>query len=156
LVGGGQQKGLRAGTENLSGIAGFGAAARVVLTNDDECARVAALRDSFEHALKDAVPEVVILGANASRLPNTSNVALPGLPAENIVIALDLDGVMVSSGSSCSSGKIAASHVLAAMGKGDLSSIRISFGWNSSREDTDAVVASLVKLWQRARPRAAA
>ncbi|HEX4104591.1 MAG TPA: cysteine desulfurase family protein [Rhizomicrobium sp.] len=156
MVGGGQQKGLRAGTENLSGIAGFGAAAKAVLANDDECTRVATLRGDFERALKRALPEAMILGEDAPRLPNTSNVALPGLSAENIVIALDLDGVMVSSGSSCSSGKIAASHVLAAMGKGDLSSIRVSFGWNSSREDADAVVASLVKLWQRARPRAAA
>jgi cysteine desulfurase len=156
LVGGGQQKGLRAGTENLSGIAGFGAAAKAVLSNDGERARLAALRDGFEHALKDALPDAVILGANAPRLANTSNVALPGLVAENMVIALDLDGVMVSSGSSCSSGKIAASHVLAAMGMTDLSSIRISFGWNSNQDDADAVVASLVKLWQRARPRAAA
>ncbi|HEY4124235.1 MAG TPA: cysteine desulfurase family protein, partial [Rhizomicrobium sp.] len=156
LVGGGQQKGLRAGTENLSGIAGFGAAAKAILANDDERIHVVALRDEFECALKQALPEAMILGENAPRLCNTSNVALPGLPAENMVIALDLDGVMVSSGSSCSSGKIAASHVLAAMGKGDLSSIRISFGWNSSKEDADAVVASLIKLWQRARPRAAA
>jgi cysteine desulfurase len=156
LVGGGQQKGLRAGTENLSGIAGFGAAAKAVLSNDEERARLATLRDGFEHALKDALPDAVILGANAPRLPNTSNVALPGLAAENTVIALDLDGVMVSSGSSCSSGKIAASHVLAAMGVNDLSSIRVSFGWNSNSDDADAVVSSLVKLWQRARPRAAA
>jgi cysteine desulfurase len=156
LVGGGQQKGLRAGTENLSGIAGFGAAAKAALSNDEERVRLATLRDGFEHALKEAVPDAVILGANAPRLANTSNVALPGLAAENMVIALDLDGVMVSSGSSCSSGKIAASHVLAAMGKGDLSSIRVSFGWNSSQDDADAVMASLVKLWQRARPRAAA
>jgi cysteine desulfurase len=156
LVGGGQQKGLRAGTENLSGIAGFGAAAKAALSNDEERMRLATLRDGFEHALKEVVPDAVILGANAPRLANTSNVALPGLAAENIVIALDLDGVMVSSGSSCSSGKIAASHVLAAMGMNDLSSIRVSFGWNSSQDDVDAVVASLVKLRQRARPRAAA
>jgi cysteine desulfurase len=156
LVGGGQQKGLRAGTENLSGIAGFGAVAKAVLSNDEERMWLATLRDGFEHALKEAVPDAVILGANAPRLANTSNVALPGLAAENMVIALDLDGVMVSSGSSCSSGKIAASHVLVAMGKGDLSSIRVSFGWNSRSEDADAVMASLVKLWQRARPRAAA
>jgi len=156
LVGGGQQKGLRAGTENLSGIAGFGAAAKAALSNDEERTRLATLRDSFEHTLKVTLPEAVILGANAPRLCNTSNIVLPGLAAENMVIALDLDGVMVSSGSSCSSGKIAASHVLAAMGKGDLSSIRVSFGWNSSQDDADAVVASLVKLWQRARPRAAA
>ena len=156
LVGGGQQKGLRAGTENLSGIAGLGAAAKAVLANDEECAHLAALRGHFERALKEAVPEAVIFGANAPRLPNTSNVALPGLAAENMVIALDLDGMMVSSGSSCSSGKIAASHVLAAMGVSDLSSVRISFGWNSLPDDANAVVASLVKLWQRARPRVAA
>jgi cysteine desulfurase len=156
LVGGGQQKGLRAGTENLSGIAGFGAAAKALLSNDEERTQLTALRDGFERALKEAVPDAVILGANAPRLANTSNVALPGLAAENMVIALDLDGVMVSSGSSCSSGKIAASHVLAAMGMNDLSSIRVSFGWNSNQEDADAVVTSLVKLWQRARPRVAA
>ncbi len=156
LVGGGQQRGLRAGTENLSGIAGFGAAAEAVLVDKSEPGRVAALRDDFEHALKEALPQAMILGAGAKRLPNTSNVALPGLAAENMVIALDLDGVMVSSGSSCSSGKIAASHVLAAMGKGDLSSVRVSFGWNSAKEDADAVVASLVKLWRRTRARAAA
>ena len=156
FVGGGQQKGLRAGTENLSGIAGFGAVAKAVLSNDEECGALTTLRDHFERTLKDTVPNAVIFGANAPRLPNTSNVALPGLAAENVVIALDLDGVMVSSGSSCSSGKIAASHVLAAMGVTDLSSIRVSFGWNSTREDADAAVASLVKLWQRARPRVAA
>jgi cysteine desulfurase len=157
LVGGGQQKGLRAGTENLSGIAGFGAAATAVLSDDDERRHMAVLRDGFEQALKQALPEAVILGANAPRLSNTSNVALPGIAAENVVIALDLDGVMVSSGSSCSSGKISPSHVLTAMGASDLSSIRVSFGWNSSKDDADAVVVSLVKLWQRARmPRAAA
>jgi cysteine desulfurase len=156
LVGGGQQKGLRAGTENISGIAGFGAVAKTALSNEEECVRVGAIRDAFEHALKSALPDAVILGANAPRLPNTSNVGLPGLSAENVVIALDLDGVMVSSGSSCSSGKIATSHVLVAMGMNDLSSIRVSFGWNSKPEDADAVVASLIKIWQRARPRAAA
>ncbi|HKD48098.1 MAG TPA: cysteine desulfurase family protein [Rhizomicrobium sp.] len=157
LLGGGQQKGLRAGTENLAGIAGFGAAAKAVLSNDEERSRVTVLRDGFERALKDMLPQSVVMGEAVPRLPNTSNVALPGLSAENMVIALDLDGVMVSSGSSCSSGKIAASHVLAAMGVADeYSSIRVSFGWNSTKSDADAVVTSLVKLWQRAHPRAAA
>lgn len=151
LVGGGQQKGLRAGTENLSGIAGFGAAAKAVLADKSEPIRVAALRDAFERALKEALPQAAILGAAADRLGNTSNIALPGLSAENMVIALDLDGVMVSSGSSCSSGKISPSHVLMAMGLSEISSIRVSFGWNSSPSDVDAVMASLVKLWQRAR-----
>ena len=159
LTGGGQQKGLRAGTENLSGIAGFGAAAKAVHPDQDERARVTSVRNHFEACLKAAWPDARIFGAEAPRLGNTSNIALPGLASENIVIALDLDGVMVSSGSSCSSGKIAPSHVLTAMQVADDlagASIRVSFGWNSTNEDADAVVASLLKLRQRARARAAA
>jgi cysteine desulfurase len=156
LTGGGQQKGLRAGTENLSGIAGFGAAAKAVLADSQEPLCLSVLRDGFERALREALPQVVIVSEGAPRLPNTSNIALPGLGADSVLIALDLDGVMVSSGSSCSSGKIASSHVLAAMGLGELSSIRVSFGWNSQKSDADTVVAALVKFWQRARPRAAA
>jgi cysteine desulfurase len=159
LVGGGQQKGLRAGTENLSGIAGFGAAARAVQADDVERARVTALRDRFESELQKALPQVVIFGAGAPRLGNTANIGLPGLAAENMVIALDLDGVQVSSGSSCSSGKIAPSHVLAAMGVAEElagASVRVSFGWNSTQDDPDAAVAALVRLAARARARAAA
>jgi cysteine desulfurase len=158
-TGGGQQKGLRAGTENLSGIAGFGAAVKAVLADADEHARTGSVRDHFEARLKAAIPEATIFGAHAQRLANTSNVALPGLASENIVIALDLDGVMVSSGSSCSSGKIAPSHVLSAMGVAAAlagASIRVSFGWDSANADADAVIASLLKLRQRVRTRAAA
>jgi cysteine desulfurase len=159
LTGGGQQKGLRAGTENLSGIAGFGAAADAVLADAGERARVRAVRDHFETALKRSLPEAVVFGSNAPRLGNTSNVAVPGLAAENLVIALDLDGVMVSSGSSCSSGKTAPSHVLSAMGTSPeraRHAIRVSFGWNSVIEDADAVIASLLKLRRRVRAPAAA
>jgi cysteine desulfurase len=158
LVGGGQQKGLRAGTENLSGIAGFGAAAKAVANDGEERGRIKAVRDHFEKSLKAAIPNAVIFGENVSRLPSTSNVALPGLSGENIVIALDLDGVLVSSGSSCSSGKITPSHVLSAMGVDTAlagASLRVSFGWNSTLEDADAVVASLVRLNNRALQRAA-
>ncbi len=156
LVGGGQQKGLRAGTENLSGIAGFGAAAKAVQADGEESLRISVLRDDFEQMLKNALPEAIILGEHAPRLANTCNIALPGLSAENIVIALDLDGVMVSTGASCSSGKISQSHVLAAMGVNDLTSTRVSFGWDSQKSDAEAVVASLVKFRQRAHSRAAA
>jgi len=159
ITGGGQQKGLRAGTENLSGIAGFGAAVKAVLADKDERSRVEAIRDHFELVLKQLLPDAVIFGVRAPRLANTANVALPGMAAENIVIALDLDGVMVSSGSSCSSGKITPSHVLAAMGVEDAlagAAIRVSFGWNSTVEDADAVVASLTKLMARVRARKAA
>jgi cysteine desulfurase len=158
LVGGGQQKGLRAGTENLSGIAGFGAAAKAALNDNAERVHVAAIRDHFEKSLKAAIPGAVIFGTNAPRLPNTSNVGLPGLTGANILMSLDLDGVLVSSGSSCSSGKITPSHVLSAMGVDTAlagASVRVSFGWNSVQEDADAVVASLIRLNNRAQQRAA-
>ena len=158
IQGGGQQKGLRAGTENLSGIAGFGAAAKAVLNDGEERARIAAIRDGFEKAVKAAIPGTVVFGENAPRLCNTSNLAIPGLSGENIVIALDLDGVLVSSGSSCSSGKITPSHVLSAMGVDENlagASLRVSFGWNSSAEDAQAVVAALLRLSSRAKMRAA-
>jgi cysteine desulfurase len=156
LLGGGQQKGLRAGTENLSGIAGFGAVAKEVMADGAERARVAAIRDYFEKALKAAIPATLVFGEKAPRLSSTSNVALPGLSGENIVIALDLDGVLVSSGSSCSSGQIMPSHVLSAMGVDEAlagASLRVSFGWNSCLENADAVVASLKRLNSRVKAR---
>jgi cysteine desulfurase len=159
MLGGGQQKGLRAGTENLSGIAGFGAAADAVLGDGGERARLAALRDEFESRLKAAIPDAVVFGAGAERLCNTSNVAVPGLAGENIVMALDLDGVVVNTGSSCSSGKIAPSHVLSAMGVADAlagSSLRVSFGWNSDATNGAAVIQSLIHLRARAAKRVAA
>jgi cysteine desulfurase len=159
LLGGGQQKGLRAGTENLSGIAGFGAAARSLRDAQGERARIKHVRDRFERELKHAIPEASIFAAKASRLAGTSAIALPGVASDTTLIALDLDGVLASSGSSCSSGKIAPSHVLAAMGVDEglaNCALRFSFGWSSTPADADAAVASLVKLWQRARAARAA
>ncbi|HEX4636022.1 MAG TPA: cysteine desulfurase family protein [Rhizomicrobium sp.] len=153
LVGGGQQKGLRAGSENLSGIAGFGAAAHALADGEGERARIAHLRDHFETALKQAVPESVIFGVKQARLCSTSCFAVPGLAAETALIGLDLDGVWMSSGSTCSSGKVAVSHVLAAMGVDErlaACALRASFGWSSTMEDVTAAVASLVKLRERA------
>jgi cysteine desulfurase len=159
LVGGGQQKGLRAGSENLSGIAGFGAAARSLHDAAGERARIAHLRDHFEAALKQALPDAVIFGAGQPRLCSTSCFALPGLTAETALIGLDLDGVMMSSGATCSSGKVAVSHVLTAMGVDEALAacgLRASFGWSSTMEDVNAAVASLVKLRERAHsPKAA-
>jgi cysteine desulfurase len=152
LVGGGQQKGLRAGTENLSGIAGFGAAARALADGEGERTRIAHLRDHFEAALKQAVPEAVIFGVSSQRLCSTSCFAIPGLSAETALIGLDLDGVMMSSGSTCSSGKVSVSHVLAAMGVNQAlaaCALRASFGWSSSMEGVTAAIASLVKLRER-------
>jgi cysteine desulfurase len=159
LVGGGQQKGLRAGSENLSGIAGFGAAAHAVADGEGEHARIAHLRDHFEAGLKQAIPETVIFGAEKARLCSTSCFAIPGLAAETALIGLDLDGVMMSSGSTCSSGKVSVSHVLAAMGveeKLAACALRASFGWSSTMEDVNAALQSLIKLRGRARAKVAA
>jgi cysteine desulfurase len=153
ILGGGQERGQRAGTENVAGIAGFGAAASVM----DQL--TPALRDRFESGLKAIAPDAVVFGANAQRLPNTSNFALPDVAAETAVMALDLDGVMVSSGSACSSGRVRPSHVLRAMGVSDSlagCALRISFGWNSADADVDAALSSISNLLSRARSRAAA
>ncbi|MBV9550954.1 MAG: cysteine desulfurase [Alphaproteobacteria bacterium] len=152
MVGGGQQGGLRAGTENLSGIAGFAAAARALRDGEGELARIRHLRDRFETQLLQAVPQAVVFGAAVPRLAGTSNFALPGLSSETALIALDLDGVMLSAGSSCSSGKVSVSHVLAATGvPHDLAScaLRLSLGWNSETADIEAAIVALTKLWQR-------
>ena len=153
LTGGGQQKGLRAGSENLSGIAGFGAAAHALADGEGERARIVHLRDHFELALKQAVPDSVVFGVKQERLCSTSCFAIPGLRAETALIGLDLDGVQLSSGSTCSSGKVAVSHVLAAMGVEEglaACALRASFGWSSTMEDVYAAIASLVKLRERA------
>lgn len=159
LVGGGHQRGLRAGSENLSGIAGFGAAAHAIRNAEGERARIAHLRDHFEAALKAAIPGTVIFGEQSPRMCSTSGFAIPGLTAETALIGLDLDGVMMSSGSTCSSGKVAVSHVLTAMGIEEslaARALRASFGWSSTMDDVHAGVRSLVKLYERARAREAA
>ena len=153
ILGGGQERGLRAGTENVSGIAGFGAVAAVAHDASGT------LRDGFERELRRLLPDAVIFGADARRLGNTSNFALPGIASETALMALDLDGVMVSSGAACSSGKVKPSHVLKAMGVADdlaRSALRVSFGWNSTAADVDAAIASLAKLAARMRAREAA
>lgn len=152
LVGGGHQRGLRAGSENLSGIAGFGAAAQSLRDAGGERARIAHLRDHFETALKAAIPGTVIFGEKAPRLCSTSGFAIPGLQSTTALMALDLDGVAMSSGSTCSSGKVSVSPVLAAMGVDENlagCALRASFGWSSTMEDVTAAIQSLVKLHER-------
>jgi cysteine desulfurase len=146
--GGGQERGRRAGTENLPGIAGFAAAAAASASAEGIAIydRVRALRDELEASIGAVAPDAVVLGAAAPRLPNTSAIAMPGIAAETQVIALDLDGVMVSAGAACSSGKVGPSHVLAAMGIGSVlagSTIRVSLGWSS----TEADIAHFLRAW---------
>jgi cysteine desulfurase len=158
ILGGGQERGRRAGTENLSGIAGFGAACEIAARDLSVAKGIAALRDRFEDGLKRIAPDVEIFGARSIRLANTSNFALPGVPAETALMALDLDGVMLSSGAACSSGKVKSSHVLAAMGVEESLSrcaLRASLGWNSTEADVDTALSSISRLLTRIRARAA-
>ncbi len=139
LRGGGQERGARAGTENVAAIAGFGAAARVAGAEAaQESARLAALRDSLVQRVRERAPDAVIFGAAAPRLCNTLCFSVPGVAAATLVIALDLAGVAVSAGSACSSGKLTRSHVLDAMGIEPglaAGAIRLSLGWASNEKD---------------------
>lgn len=141
LAGGGQERGRRAGSENVPSAAAFGAAAVSARRDlDTEIPRIAALRDRLESALRCEFPELVLLVGDVERLPNTSCIALPGVPSETLVIALDLAGVALSAGAACSSGKVAPSHVLGAMGVPERiarSAVRMSLGWSSGEEDVD-------------------
>jgi len=157
IHGGGQERSRRAGTENVVGIAGFGGAAKAV--GDDDVSRLEMLRNVFESGLRNCFPAAIVFGQNSQRTANTSNFALPGIAAETALIALDLDGVMVSSGAACSSGKVKPSHVLKAMGVSDdlaRFALRMSLGWDSSGFDVDATLASLEKLGTRISARKAA
>jgi cysteine desulfurase len=148
LRGGGQERGARAGTENVAGIAGFGAAvASAVATMAADSERMGSLRDRLEAGF--ARGPTVVFGRTAERLPNTSLFAAPGLRAETALINLDLEGFAVSSGSACSSGKVAASHVLAAMGiPANLSSgaIRLSLGPATCENEIDLFLEAWMKL----------
>jgi cysteine desulfurase len=154
LRGGGQEKGMRAGTENLSGIAGFGAAAAAARQGLSGMTSVAALRDRLQAGLLAACPDAPVHGRAADRLPNTLCIGMPGVPAETQVMALDLAGVAVSAGSACSSGKVTPSHVLTAMGLPEPAAreaVRFSLGWASTAADVDRAVAAWSSLWQRKR-----
>ena len=149
IRGGGQERGTRAGTENVAGIAGFGAAAEATrLGLAAEAARMEALRGTLEAGIQAVAPKAVIFGAEVPRLPNTTLFSVPGMKAETAVIAFDLEGVAVSSGAACSSGKVAPSHVLAAMGVDSALSrgaIRVSLGCST----TDGDVGTILKAWEK-------
>jgi cysteine desulfurase len=149
IRGGGQERGFRAGTENVAAIAGFGAAAEAALAGlASESARMAALRDRMETDIRSVTPDVVVFGEGAPRLGNTSLLAVPGTKAETALIAFDLNGIALSSGSACSSGKVQPSHVLAAMGLEPSlarAALRISLGWETSEADLDR----LLNAWKK-------
>jgi cysteine desulfurase len=140
LRGGGQESSRRAGTENVAGIAGFGAAAAAAVAGlPTESERLQKLRERLEDGLR-RTPDVIVFADSAFRLPNTSLFTVPGLRAETAVIGFDLAGIAVSSGSACSSGKVQPSHVLEAMGFGPeiaQGAVRLSMGWSTSDADVD-------------------
>ena len=155
--GGGQERGLRAGTENVAGIAGFGAAAAA--SNPATYATIARLRDDLERRLLAIAPDATVFGAGQVRLANTTCIRMPGVAAETQVMALDLTGLAVSAGSACSTGKVRPSHVLTAMGHDEATArqtIRISLGWTTTMDEIDRLVAAWHALYGRTRARSAA
>ncbi len=152
MVGGGHERRRRGGTENLTGIAGFGAAADDAGGDIADQPRLAALRDRIEAGARALAPGVRAFGADAPRLANTSCLSMPGVASEIQVMAFDLAGVAISAGAACSSGKVAASHVLRAMGVDEAeaaSAIRLSLGWRSETSDVDAFMQAWSELFAR-------
>jgi cysteine desulfurase len=155
MRGGGQERGCRAGTESVATIAAFGAAARACMAElDGEPTRLTKLRDHLTAAVRAVAEDAVVFAETVPRLPNTVCFAIPGVEAATLMIALDLAGVAVSSGSACSSGKIAPSHVLAAMGvRPELArgAIRLSLGWASTETDAERFAAAFGSVMARMR-----
>ena len=152
LRGGGQERRLRSGTENVAGIAGFGAVCREVEAYRPALDQARDLRDRVEAELARLGDAPLIVAANAARAGHVTTVALPGVPAETQVMAMDLEGVAVSAGAACSSGKVKASHVLRAMGFEDEiagCAIRVSFGWASTEADADRFLEAYGRMTRR-------
>lgn len=156
ITGGGQELGRRSGTENVAGLAGLGVAADCALAGLADAPQLARMRDQLEAGVQNLWDGVQVLSQSAERLPNTSCLLLPGLKGETQVMHMDLNGVEVSSGSACSSGKVKQSHVLTAMGVADDlagNSMRVSLGYGSQERDVDAFLTAYASLAERARDR---
>ena len=159
LRGGGQERGRRAGTEDVAALAGFGVAAELAREGLGDTASLTRLRDDLERRVLDLAPGVNIFGAEALRVANTSCFTMPGVASETQVMALDLAGVAVSAGAACSSGKVQPSHVLRAMGASEAEAggaIRVSLGWRTSAADIDRFVEAWGGLFARTRSAMAA
>lgn len=153
IHGGGQEKGHRSGTENTLSIIGFGAAAAVAAQNlEAETARLVALRARLEEGMRANAPDVIIHGEDVRRVGNTTFFTLPGLKAETGQIAFDIEGIALSAGSACSSGKVGESHVLTAMGRDPkLGALRISLGHATDEADIERALAAFTKIAGRRR-----
>ncbi|MBF0446454.1 MAG: aminotransferase class V-fold PLP-dependent enzyme, partial [Magnetococcales bacterium] len=146
LLGGSQERGRRAGTENLPGIVGFGAAADLLLNGQKDYRELLlGLRNQLEEKLSKLLPDLIIFGKNSERLINTTAVGVAGLDGETLVMHMDMAGFAISAGSACGSGRIKASHVLTAMGYDGAigqSAVRISLGWDNTASDIDKFVST--------------
>lgn len=155
LHGGGQQSGVRPGTENVPGIVGFGRAAELAVDElDASAAHTRTLRDTFERRVVEAVPDARVNGKDATRASHVSNVAIPGTDSEAMLMHLDLAGICCSAGSACSTGATEPSHVLTALGvpaELAVASLRFSFAHHNSPDDVDAVIAALPKVVAKVR-----
>jgi cysteine desulfurase len=155
VTGGKHERNRRAGTENVPAVAGLGVASRQAMAKmASEAARVGALRDRLEDGILRQVPGTTVNGARGTRIPNTTNISFDHVEAESLLIALDLEGVAVSTGSACSSGTLEPSHVLRAMGfpaHRTQNSLRFSLGLFSTGEEVDRVVALLPGLVEKLR-----
>ncbi len=155
VTGGPQERGLRGGTEHVAAIVGLGAAAQLAAARmSDEMPRVAALRDRLEQGILATIPDVMVNGATAPRLPTTTNVSFKGVDGQSLVVALDLKGVATSTGSACSSGSLEPSHVLIAMGLADewlQGAVRFSLGPGNTLAEVDAVLRMLPPIVARLR-----
>ena len=159
ISGGGQERRRRAGTESVAAIAGFGAAAQAARRELAQMARVGRLQAWLESQVRSITPEAIIIAEGSARLPNTTDLALPGASAETLVIQFDLAGIAISAGAACASGKVGASHVLAAMGlSAELAgaAIRISLGHGSTQADVARFLDAWTHLAAKRRPRAVA
>lgn len=159
LFGGGQERGLRPGTEDVAGAVGFALAAELAeWEREREMARLAGLRDRLEAGLRAAVPDLRVNGAEADRLPTISNLSFPGADAESLLMTLDLEGIAASSGSACSSGAKEPSHVLSAMGAPPERagpSVRFSLGRGTTEQEIERVIRTVPPLAERVRALAA-
>jgi cysteine desulfurase len=154
-VGGEHEFGLRAGTENVAGIVGFGEAARLRHEEgEQEVQRVAGLRDRLQAGLLAAIPDIVVNGSGEHRLPNTTNLSFTGVEAESVLLGLDLEEIAASSGSACTEGTAEPSHVLLAMGREPRvasAAVRFSLGWGNDAEQVERVIEVLPPIVARLR-----
>ena len=153
IQGGGQERGLRGGTESVAQIAALGVASHIAGERMETYTQLSRLRDMMENRLKEVAGGLTVFGIDADRLPNTSKIMMPGVSSETQVIALDLAGVEVSAGSACSAGRIEPPYVLTAMGVDDkdaLCALRISLGWNTTKGDIELLISEWTKIFKRA------